>query len=62
MTSLPPDNEHIATCINYADLQEMRDDFVRELKNIAVTFVYSPARQQQLIHQAEKDGRDYTGA
>lgn len=60
--SLLPTKEHIATCVNYADLQEMRDDFVRELKNTILAFVYSPAKQQELVSTFEREGRDPGGA
>jgi hypothetical protein len=60
--SVSPSKRHIATCINYADLKEMRDEFVRELTNTAVTFVYSPERQKQIVARLQAEGRDTGGA
>ncbi|MDB5338932.1 MAG: hypothetical protein JWN70_4551 [Planctomycetaceae bacterium] len=56
-----PTKEHIATCINYADLQEMRDNFVREMKNMVNGFVYSAAKQKSMI-EGFSEGRDLGGA
>ncbi len=60
--SLTPEKARVATCITYADLQEMRDAFLRELTNTAITFVYSPERQQQIVSMLQKEGRDIAGA
>src|SRR5579863_2901488 len=59
--SFEPTKQHIATCINYADLQEMRNSFIREMKNMINSFVYSAVKQQSLI-EAFSDGRDLAGA
>lgn len=59
---LVPAKEHIGTCINYVDLQEMRTEFVAELVNTAITYVYSPARQQQLCAELVAAGRDESAA
>lgn len=56
-----PTKNHIATCINYADLQEMRDNFIREMKNMVNSFVYSATKQKELI-AALSNGRDLGGA
>ncbi len=60
--SLMPTKEHVATCINYVDLQEMRDEFVRELINTTITFVYSPDRQKEIVGKLQSEGRDISGA
>jgi len=53
-----PKTKHIGTCINYIDLQEMRSQFVEELTNTIVTYVYSPTKQKQLRLQLSAEGRD----
>lgn len=52
---LEPKKEHIATCIDYQDLQEMRSQFVEELVNTVVPFVYSEAKQRLLVEAFQKD-------
>jgi hypothetical protein len=59
--SFEPTKAHIATCINYADLQEMRDTFIREMKNMVNGFVYSASKQRALL-DAFSIGRDLGGA
>lgn len=56
--SLAPAKQHVATCIQYSDLLEMRDEFVTELLNTVSAFVYSSAKQSKLIAQFEAEGRD----
>lgn len=56
-----PVKEHVATCIKYSDLMEMRREFVRELVDTAVTWVYSPTKQEKLIGELIKS-RDQGGA
>jgi hypothetical protein len=46
-----PTKEHIATCINYLDLQEMRQDFVSELVGTMIPFVYSEKKRAELLTQ-----------
>lgn len=60
--SLPPEKQHIATCINYSDLMEMRQEFVRELKNTVLAFVYSRAKQSRILENLQEQGRDEAGA
>lgn len=57
-----PDVKHIGTCINFADLQEMRERFVEELANTVITYVYSPARQNELRDALMQGGRDESAA
>jgi len=39
--TLLPKKEHVCTCINFSDLIEMREDFIRELVGSVVDYVYS---------------------
>jgi hypothetical protein len=60
--SLAPKKEHIATCINYADLLEMRTEFVRELTNTVTAFVYSSEKQRQVVDAFKLEGRAESAA
>jgi len=46
---LAPTKNHIASCINYADLQELRDDFLAELVGTMIPFVYSEQKRTELL-------------
>lgn len=46
--ALAPKKDHIATCINFNDLQSMRDNFVNELRDLILQFVYSPERIESI--------------
>jgi len=59
--SIVPAKKHIATCINYVDLEEMRDDFVEELVGTLVPFVYSTEKREEIIAKFRK-GRTEDGA
>ncbi|QDG52129.1 DUF1837 domain-containing protein [Persicimonas caeni] len=52
--NIPPEKDHVATCISYADLQEMREEFVVELVNCIEDFVYSKAKQTEMLALFEK--------
>ncbi|MNW46939.1 hypothetical protein D3C74_242560 [compost metagenome] len=53
--SLTSNKEHIGTCINFADLIEMREEFIEELVHTVTQFVYSKNKQQQLVKEFSKD-------
>jgi hypothetical protein len=59
---LEPRKQHLATVINYRDLQEMRAEFVRELVCLLVPYVYSPTKQAELIAILRAEGRDESAA
>lgn len=50
--------QHLTTCIKYADLQEMRPEFIREMMNTVNAFVYSKKRQEELVEIFVSEGRD----
>lgn len=59
--SLTPNKNHIGTCINYADLIEMREEFIEELVHTVTQFVYSKNKQSKLVSEFSKD-RDNSAA
>lgn len=52
---LQPVKQHLAACINYADLLEMRDDFIQELVHTVVPFVYSREHQEKIVERMGDD-------
>ncbi|MDY6837423.1 MAG: DUF1837 domain-containing protein [Thermodesulfobacteriota bacterium] len=55
----PPGKGHYGTAINYVDIQERKDDFLRELRNTICNWVYSKARYSELFDkELEKRGLD----
>ncbi|WP_214752944.1 DUF1837 domain-containing protein [Exiguobacterium sp. s16] len=59
--SITNGNLHIGTCINYADLLEMRDEFLNELIYTIIEYVYSSTKQEKLIKKF-KTGRNISAA
>ncbi|MCL2050750.1 MAG: DUF1837 domain-containing protein [Lachnospiraceae bacterium] len=57
-----PDTPHYGIAIDYVDLQESREQFVRELINTVVDWVYSIARQESILSRLKKDGRSNANA
>src|SRR5215213_3629726 len=57
--SLVPKKEHIATCIGYADLQEMRDEFVEELVGTLIPFVYSAEKSEEILEKFRKNRSEH---
>ncbi len=46
---IPDQNEHIGTCIKYLDISEMRDEFIHDLVDTIVDWVYSSEKYEQLV-------------
>ncbi|WEA01702.1 HamA C-terminal domain-containing protein [Mucilaginibacter sp. SJ] len=46
-----PSKEHYASCINYVDLQEYRDEFCDELVNTIPEWIYSNKKAAEIIDQ-----------
>ncbi len=59
---LIPNKEHIGTCINFADLMEMREEFIKELVATTVKYVYSKDQQNKIKRQLMDEGRDESDA
>lgn len=61
--SLNPNKEHIATAINYTDISERRIDFVNELVNTIVSWVYNKHKIKHIIDDRLKEcNGDYGNA
>lgn len=58
----PNAKQHFGTCINYVDLQEVRDDFCKELVNTVPEWVYSQKKAARIIDQFITDGRSQLNA
>ncbi len=56
--SKPPGKSHHGTSIDYVDLQERKDDFLRELRNTICSWVYSKAQYCELFNKELKK-RDF---
>ena len=57
-----PDNMHFGIAIDYVDLQESREQFIREIINTIVDWVYSPAKQSFVLGELESEGRTKANA
>lgn len=57
-----PDTPHYGIAIDYVDLLESREQFVRELINTVVDWVYSNSRQESILSELKKDGRSNANA
>jgi hypothetical protein len=55
---LLPDHEHIGTCIGYSDLLELDKEFINELTNRIINFVYSKENVAAIIKKLKDEGRD----
>lgn len=60
--SLIPKKNHIGTIINYSDLQQMRDNFVEEMIDTVVKYVYSEEKQNKIVEEFVNEGRDKSAA
>jgi len=49
--SLKPQKQHIATCIKYSGLIQLRGNFIRQLTNSVIKYVYSGAKQTQILEE-----------
>lgn len=46
-----PTKEHIGTAITYTDIQERKDDFLNELVNTVVDWVYSKSKSKKIVDE-----------
>lgn len=60
--NLLPQKDHICTCINFSDLIEMRDEFVKELVVSVVDYVYSSKKSASIRQQYIEEGRSISQA
>ena len=54
---LPDDKEHYGISIAYQDIQELREDFVNDLLDTLVDWVYSSDKYKELIEKEIKKGK-----
>jgi len=60
--NLLPDKEHYGTCINYVDLQEVREDFCKELVRTVPDWVYSQPKAKAIFDRYTQEGRTFANA
>ena len=49
--NIPPTKEHIGTAITYTDIQERKDDFLKELVNTVADWVYSKSKSKKIVDE-----------
>uniref|UniRef100_UPI003FD6E4CA hypothetical protein n=1 Tax=Ruminococcus bicirculans (ex Wegman et al. 2014) TaxID=1160721 RepID=UPI003FD6E4CA len=54
---VPEDTEHIGTSIAYQDLTELRDEFICELYDTIVDWVYSSGKYTEIKNAAISKGK-----
>ena len=59
---LPCDTKHFGTSIDYQDLLELRDDFLNELYDTIVDWVFSSPRYVKLKEAALRKGKSESAA
>ena len=59
---LKPDKEHILSSIEYTDILPRKDDFITELVNTAISWVYSQKKQESLLKERYEKTQDYGNA
>lgn len=59
---LPKDREHIGAYIEYQDINELRDDFLSELVDTLVDWIYNSEKFTELKKQAMKKGKSEAAA
>jgi hypothetical protein len=57
-----PDKRHYGMAIDYVDLKESREQFVRELVNTILDWVYSQAKQSFILTELKSEGRSNANA
>lgn len=59
---IPGDNEHYGASIEYQDITELREDFINELYDTIVDWVYSSEKYKQIKQAAIRKGKSYQAA
>ncbi|MES2458685.1 MAG: DUF1837 domain-containing protein [Bacteroidota bacterium] len=52
---IKPKKKHIGTCINYNDLIQLKEEFIKELLASVTRFVYSKAKGKEIVQKLETD-------
>lgn len=61
--TIPKGKSHRGVCVNYTDMQERRNDFLRELRNTVCSWVYGKEKYNDLFRrELEKRGQDIQNA
>lgn len=59
---LPNDKEHIGAYIEYQDIQELRDEFVEELSDTIVDWIYSSEKYKEFKENLVNNGKSEAAA
>lgn len=59
---LPADKEHFGACIKYQDLAEMREEFINELVDSVLDWVYSTEKYKKMIDTIVATGKSEAAA
>ena len=59
---VPADKEHIGACIKYQDLAEMRDEFIHELVDSVLDWIYSSKKYKEMIEALTAKGKSVAAA
>lgn len=59
---IPDDKDHIGSYIEYQDIEELRDDFLEELVDSVVDWIYSAPKYEQLKKKAMEKGKSESAA
>lgn len=59
---IPVDKEHLGASINYEDIEELREDFLQELVDTIVDWVYSSEKYQKLKQKSIDKGKSEIAA
>lgn len=59
---LPNNKEHIGAYIEYQDIQELRDEFVEELSDTIVDWIYSSEKYQKIKKEQVDSGKSEAAA
>ena len=59
---LVPKHDHVGTAIGYSDLLELNEEFVNELANGIIRFVYSKEKEEEIVQRLMREGRDLSSA
>ena len=61
--NLKPSKDHIGACINHVDLMEFRQEFVDELVNTIIEWVYTKSKAEKIVFELiDKEGRSQQNA
>jgi hypothetical protein len=59
---IPEHTEHIGTCIKYLDISEMRNEFINDLIDTVVDWVYSSEKYEELVNVFVAKGKSIASA